>query len=119
MTTDATNWDDTLGVVMSAETLGVSEFEVFRCAYESWYDHSASDAFIEDYFVPYMFHGEVPFWVRSFIRHALGTSQIASASDAREPTFARRLSWLLDLSLAVLFPSARAEAKVCTGAWMA
>lgn len=65
------NPDDGAVVTLAANHLDVSEFEIFRASYQSWYDDEGSDALIERHFGDYLKHGDMPFWVRHFSRERL------------------------------------------------
>ncbi len=65
-------WGDDRGVPLAAGRLGITEFELFCAAYESWFAHAASQHRIEKYFVQYLFYGDVPYWVRHFTRSTVG-----------------------------------------------
>ena len=62
---------DVRDVLWTARLLDITEFEVFRVAYRCWYNKSPGDRFLEYQFVPYMFNGIAPFWVRAFTRRTL------------------------------------------------
>lgn len=66
-----TNSDDLKGVQRASNLLGLAEFELFREAYRAWHKDTPSDELLEQHFVPYMFSGEAPVWVRSFVRTTL------------------------------------------------
>jgi hypothetical protein len=59
---------DVLAVANAAALLDITEFELFRLAHLDWFGRAVSDKTIEGYFIPYMFRGVVPFWVRNFTR---------------------------------------------------
>ncbi len=65
-------WGDDRGVPVAAGRLGITEFELFCAAYESWFARAASQHRIEKYFVQYLFYGDVPYWVRHFTRGTVG-----------------------------------------------
>ena len=62
---------DVRDVLWTARLLEITEFEVFRVAYRCWYNKSPGDRFLEHQFVPYIFNGIAPFWVRAFTRRTL------------------------------------------------
>jgi hypothetical protein len=66
-----TNSDDLKGVQRASDLLGLAEFDLFREAYRAWHKDIPSDELLEQHFVPYMFSGEAPVWVRSFVRTTL------------------------------------------------
>jgi hypothetical protein len=59
---------DVQTVVDTASVLHVSEFDVFRLAYENWFGHPAANTEIDKEFTQYMNREIVPMWVRSFTR---------------------------------------------------
>ncbi|NIR32109.1 MAG: hypothetical protein GWN84_22960 [Gammaproteobacteria bacterium] len=63
--------EDTKAILLTAERLGMSEFEVFSAAYRAWFHERAATASLERYFVAYLFNGRAPFWVRHFTRSTL------------------------------------------------
>jgi hypothetical protein len=60
--------DDVQAVVYAAAVLQVSEFEVFRLAYQDWFGHPAEKREMEAYFHRYLGGMQAPVWVRSFVR---------------------------------------------------
>lgn len=67
----STSTQDASVVTLAANLLDVSEFEIFRASYESWYCDEGSNALLERQFGEYLKHGDVPFWVRHFSRERL------------------------------------------------
>ncbi len=67
---------DLRNVLDTAGLLEITEFEVFRIAYERWYGCAVKDSVLEPFFTAYMFNDVVPFWVREFTRvvHRLNRS---------------------------------------------
>ncbi len=59
---------DNEDVVRSASMLQVSEFELFRLAYQSWYGHTPTEPQLTQAFDAYMVKTQVPMWVRAFSR---------------------------------------------------
>ncbi|NJN46531.1 MAG: hypothetical protein HC808_08690 [Candidatus Competibacteraceae bacterium] len=59
---------DVQTVVDTASVLHVSEFDVFRLAYEKWFGHPAAHTEIDKDFTQYMNREIVPMWVRAFTR---------------------------------------------------
>jgi hypothetical protein len=93
--------DDGAVVTMAANHLDVSEFEIFRASYQSWYDDEGSDALIERHFGDYLKHGDLPFWVRHFSRERL-------SQEPCEESLRDGLAQTLDLVLS-LFGSVGTE----------
>ncbi|NIR97539.1 MAG: hypothetical protein GWN05_07750 [Gammaproteobacteria bacterium] len=55
----------------TACALDITEFRVFELAFATWYGYTPSPKRIEADFVPYMFDGVVPHWVRQYTRKVL------------------------------------------------
>ncbi|MGF1610821.1 MAG: hypothetical protein ACFCUQ_15575 [Kiloniellales bacterium] len=55
----------------AAFVLKVSEFDLFRLAYRGWHGREAEIKALERVFTAYMFHQQVPAWVRQFCRDVL------------------------------------------------
>ncbi|MFQ5995183.1 MAG: hypothetical protein ACE5K1_08800 [Acidiferrobacterales bacterium] len=62
---------DVRDVLDAAALLEVTEFRLFKIAYQFWHGRDASDHSIEQFFVPYMFRSVVPLWVRQLCRQIL------------------------------------------------
>ncbi|MEZ5582233.1 MAG: hypothetical protein R3F37_05110 [Candidatus Competibacteraceae bacterium] len=60
--------NDVQTVVDTASVLHVTEFDVFRLAYEKWFGQPASNQEIDKEFTQYMNREVVPMWVRAFTR---------------------------------------------------
>ncbi len=91
--------DDGAVVTLAANQLDVSEFEIFRASYQSWYNDEGSAALIERHFGDYLKHGDLPFWVRHFSRERL------SQEPCEEPLL-DGLAQTLDLLLSLFGPVA-------------
>lgn len=52
----------------AASKLHVREFDLFRAAWQNWFEQSPDDKVLERHFVNYLFHQHVPFWVRHYAR---------------------------------------------------
>ncbi len=68
--------DDVADVLEAAALLQVTEFELFRIAWGKWHGGGIGDAQLERHYLPYMFKGQVPVWVRQLTR------KIAAEADA-------------------------------------
>jgi len=55
-----------------AGRLGCSDRELFVRAYRQWYGHSPGQAELECCLDLFACRGEIPFWVRGFVRNYLG-----------------------------------------------
>jgi hypothetical protein len=60
--------DDVQAVVYAAAVLQISEFEVFRLAYQDWFGHPADNREMEACFHRYLGGVQTPVWVRAFVR---------------------------------------------------
>ena len=56
-------------VLEIAAQLDLTEFDVFRNAFQYWFGSSPNDKEIETFFVDYMFQQRVPHWVTHYVRH--------------------------------------------------
>jgi hypothetical protein len=89
---------DRIQVIQTASALGVSEFGVFERAYRSWYREDAETRALESHFVTYLFHGNIPFWVRHYVREYCNEHHCQDAVSATT-TCALLLQCLLWLGL--------------------
>ena len=62
---------DVADVLEATALLEVTEFEFFRIAYRRWYGRAVDDDVLEKLYLPYMFHGRVPLWVRQLARDVI------------------------------------------------
>ena len=62
---------DVADVLEATALLEVTEFEFFRIAYRRWYGRAVDDDVLEKLYLPYMFHGQVPLWVRQLARDVI------------------------------------------------
>ena len=62
---------DVADVLEAAALLEVTEFELFRIAYRRWFHADIEDAELERLYLPYMFKGQVPLWVRQLTRQVV------------------------------------------------
>jgi len=69
------NLTDGERVVLSANLLDTSEFEIFRHAYQDWFGRSVDDKTLEGEFSCYLFLGQAPPWVRHYTRTLLHGQQ--------------------------------------------
>ncbi len=74
--------DDQL-LYKAASLLGVSEFQLFADAWQAWYDEKPSEKRIEPYFVEFLAHSLVPFWVRSHVRKILSNRELLDRESRR------------------------------------
>ena len=55
----------------AANRLDVGEFQLFQLAYRAWYGVEADPKVLEQEFLEYMLHDQVPPWVRQFARNII------------------------------------------------
>ena len=60
--------EDSLDLLHAAAALEVKEYTLFELAYREWYGKKPLNHVIEAHFTNYMFHKQIPAWVRSFSR---------------------------------------------------
>ena len=60
--------DDVQNVVYAAAVLQISEFDVFRLAYQEWFGRPAERREMEACFHRYLGATQAPVWVRAFVR---------------------------------------------------
>jgi hypothetical protein len=63
--------------------LGVSEFQVFFDAWQAWYHEKPSEKRIETYFVDFIEHNAIPFWVRNYVRFILNRKDLVAREKKR------------------------------------
>lgn len=90
-------------VTVAANHLDVSEFEIFRVSYASWYSAEAPDALLERHFGEYLKGGNVPFWVRHFSRQQL-------SEERANESFRGNLLAELELAFSLCAPVKRGAA---------
>ena len=84
---------DTL--ILTRESLDVSEFEVFRRAYTDWYGEKPAMQCLEKQFDDYLTSGVQPFYVRHYCRQFIkNRPECVNAAQARDQRsrFAERLA---------------------------
>lgn len=121
---DARTWRDDLAAIEAArEVMKIGEFDLFRRAWRAWFACEADEKRIEAVFVAYLFHREVPVWVRHFCRRVLAEDAVVRpalvASAPAEPVAARRVAALAVVAtVAFLFVAALAgnSSTSCAGA---
>lgn len=63
--------DDLAAIEAACEAMKIGEFDLFRRAWRAWFAREADEKRLEAVFVAYLFHREVPAWVRHFCRRVL------------------------------------------------
>jgi len=121
---------DVLEVLETAAVLSISEFRLFRLAYEAWHGREADDRIIEAHFLPYMFHDQVPPWVRWYTHKVLrlecdgrlDPGELGIETPRGSPSLLRRgiaYSFLIGLAVIglLLFAKAAAVPLGISGCW--
>jgi hypothetical protein len=72
---------DVRAVLTTARTLHISEFEVFRLAYQKWYGQPAEITQLETFFVAYLFESATPHWVRHFTSQVMALKKEGIAAQ--------------------------------------
>ena len=62
--------DEAKLIGFAASALQISEYDLFRLAYQNWYDHPISEKRLDSLFKDYLAHGTAPYWVNDFARKA-------------------------------------------------
>ncbi|MCP5419464.1 MAG: hypothetical protein H6969_03065 [Gammaproteobacteria bacterium] len=94
-------------VVGTASALHITEFDVFRLAYENWFGCPAESQVLDTEFSRYMNQAIAPLWVRSFTRR-VRQSALKGRLDLREygieplPSGTRRSTLMGGLSLTLI-----------------
>jgi hypothetical protein len=83
---------DVADVLEAAALLEVTEFELFRIAYRRWHGVTLADDRLERHYLPYMFKGRVPLWVRQTAREVIGAAEIGQLDPQRFGVFPKALS---------------------------
>ncbi len=97
--------DDLAVIEAAAAAMRIGEFDLFRRAFRAWFGVEPDEKRLEAIFVAYLFHREVPSWVRHFCRRALD-ERLADAPapppTTVEPVEPRRLAALAVVGAATL-----------------
>lgn len=67
---------DVADVLEATALLEVTEFEFFRIAHRRWFGGEIGDDQLERLYLPYMFHGQVPIWVRQLAREVIAAADV-------------------------------------------
>ena len=62
--------DETKLIGLVSGILQISEYEIFRIAYQRWFDHAISEKRLDSLFKDYLMSGLAPYWVNDFARKA-------------------------------------------------
>ena len=81
-------------VLRLANELEMSEFDIFRRAYNDWYGREVETSSLEKDFAQYMYFGSTPLWVRHYTRMALDAPR-TPAQGIRPGALVTAMSWLL------------------------
>jgi len=96
-------------IAFIAAILQISEYELFRIAYRSWFNQSISENRLDTLFKDYLATGSVPYWVNDFTRKAHEKFK-AGELDYRDYGIKRRVcdrktrikGWILTIFLFLL-----------------
>ena len=58
----------------AAAILHLREFDLFRAAWQDWFGRPPDEKAVERVFVAYLFHQQVPHWLRHFARRVIRDS---------------------------------------------
>lgn len=83
---------DVADVLEAVALLEVTEFEFFRIAYRRWYGCAVGDHELEPLYLPYMFKGQVPIWVRQLAREVIAKAETGSLDPKTYGVLPRQLS---------------------------
>ncbi len=120
--------DDLAAIEAAREVMKIGEFDLFRRAWRAWFAREADEKRLEAVFVAYLFHREVPVWVRHFCRRVLADDAAVRPAPApasvpsvapATPVAARRFAALAVVAtVAFLFVAALAgnSSTSCAGA---
>lgn len=70
-------------VYKTAAWLEISEFQVFSDAWQAWFNEVPSEKRIEPFFVNFLDNGDVPFWVRNYVRTTLNRKDLLAKEKKR------------------------------------
>ena len=70
-------------VFKASSWLGISEFEIFADAWQAWFDERPHEKRLEPYFINFLEHGAVPFWLRNYARHILNRKDLLAKEKRR------------------------------------
>jgi len=60
---------DQQDVQLALQVLNITEFRLFELAYKAWFGEAARESELEYSYIPYLFAGILPCWVRQYIRN--------------------------------------------------
>ncbi len=87
-------------VVLSANLLDTSEFEIFRRAYLEWYGRDLDTKALGAEFSVYLHTSQAPPWVRHYSRNLLQECHRTIYITSYGPTSGRWFEWLLNTRVA-------------------
>ena len=70
-------------VYKASAWLGISEFQVFSDAWQAWYHEKPSEERIEPYFIDFLEHEAIPFWVRNYVRFVVNRKDLLKKEKKR------------------------------------
>ena len=89
---------DTDCIVSAANNLEVSEFRIFKDAFNVWYGKEATDNQIKPVFIQYLIEDTVPFWVRNYARSKAPEVRMTSQT-AKDSRIANTVLYLVSIAL--------------------
>lgn len=118
------NTDDRTLVTEAAAALDTAEIAVFRRAWLHWYGDWPDEDRIVASFIPYMFGGSAPVWVRDYARRVVSAQRHGhfvphrwgfSSTYVRNPLLGYALAVVAAATLIILVVLASAAAEYITG----
>jgi hypothetical protein len=70
-------------VYKASAWLGINEFQIFSDAWQAWYNEKPSEKRLEPYFVDFLAHDSIPFWVRNHVRSILSRENLIAKEKKR------------------------------------
>jgi hypothetical protein len=83
---------DVADVLEASALLQVTEFELFGIAWRRWHGGAIADRDLEPYYLPYMFRGQVPLWVRQLARQVIVEAEASRLDPASYGIVPRQLT---------------------------
>lgn len=91
--------EDVAVVHAAARRLRVTEFSLFHLAHRNWFGRDAEDKELERTFVAYLFHHNIPAWVRHFCREVIRGSIEAEGGPRPRPGLPWAFPWAFPRAL--------------------
>ncbi len=85
---------DKMDIQICMALMDVSEYRLFELAYAEWFGLSATESELELTYILYLFHTNVPCWVRHYVRNIRQLSDEAGIhNDSADLTPSRNFSY--------------------------